>query len=100
MTNFKTYQKSIEFYHLCRKLILPSYLKTQLLRASSSITLNLAEGAAKFSKIEQRKFYRISYSSLKECDAIFDLHNIDILNIRQLSLHLGKMLFCLIKSRQ
>ncbi len=46
MKNFKTYQLSVSLYKACTALRLPSHLKNQLLRASSSIPLNLADGGA------------------------------------------------------
>jgi hypothetical protein len=47
LKNFRTYQLSINFYQLCRQTSLPAFLKNQLLRASSSISLNLAEGSSR-----------------------------------------------------
>jgi len=74
LKNFRTYQLSVEFYHECLKVKLPSYLQDQLLRASSSVALNLAEGYGKLTRKDQRKFFHQSFGSLRECQAIFDLH--------------------------
>ncbi|RMG42542.1 MAG: four helix bundle protein, partial [Candidatus Dadabacteria bacterium] len=41
---FRTLQLAIAFYKLCRLQPLRGNLKDQLLRASSSIALNLSEG--------------------------------------------------------
>jgi four helix bundle protein len=98
MTNFRTYQTSITFFKLCRAVPLPYYLKDQLLRAASSITLNLAEGSSKESKKEQKRFYNIAYASLSECRAVFDLY--DIRHLDKEIDTLGAMLYCLIKSRK
>ena len=45
----------------------------QLLRASTSIVLNLAEGAGEFSPREKARFYRLSRRSGTECAAILDV---------------------------
>jgi len=50
-----------------------SELKSQLIRASSSIVLNLAEGSGKRTTKDRRKFFDISYGSFKETEAILDL---------------------------
>lgn len=50
-----------------------SDLRDQLRRASNSIVLNLAEGAAELSPAEKARFYRFSRRSANECIAILDL---------------------------
>ena len=47
-------------------------LADQLARASTSIVLNLAEGAGKFSKPDKRRYYVIAAGSTTECAAILD----------------------------
>ncbi len=75
MKNFRTYQLAVEFYRQAAALQLPRHLKDQLDRAASSIPLNLAEGAGRFSKNDKKRFYRIAFASLRECQAIIDLAN-------------------------
>ena len=48
-------------------------ISDQLLRASSSIALNIAEGAGEFSGPEKARFYRIARRSATECAAILDV---------------------------
>lgn len=72
------YQAAIEFTAIADNLIekFPSgraYLIDQLLRASTSIALNIAEGAGEFSAKEKARFYRMSRRSATECAAIFDI---------------------------
>ena len=75
-SNFRTYQLSVQLYRECSKLKLPHYLKDQVLRASSSVALNLVEGNAKRSPKEQRRFFEISFGSLREVQSILDLANV------------------------
>jgi four helix bundle protein len=48
-------------------------LLDQLLRASTSVVLNIAEGAGEFSPREKARFYRMSRRSATECSAIMDV---------------------------
>ncbi len=75
MKNFRTYQLAKQLYQLSCTLKLPAYLRGQLLRASSSVVLNLAEGRGKRTMADQRKFFDISFGSIREVQAIFDLSN-------------------------
>ena len=73
MQKFKTYQLAINFYRNSRKLNLREPLKNQFRRASLSIVLNLAEGSAKPTAKDRKKFYYISLGSLREVQAILDM---------------------------
>jgi len=73
LKNFEAYKLSVEFHHQCKNARCPSYLKNQLLRASSSIALNLAEGSGKNTPLDQRRFYSIALGSIRECQAILEL---------------------------
>ena len=73
MKDFRTYQLAVKFYQLTADLRLPRHLRDQLQRAASSVALNLAEGAGRFSKKDQKRFYHIAFGSLRECQAILDL---------------------------
>lgn len=77
MRNFRTFDKAVEFYRHVQTLGLPSHLKEQLLRASSSIALNLAEGRAKPTRKDQLKFFNIAFGSLRESQAILILANLE-----------------------
>ncbi|MEK7158951.1 MAG: four helix bundle protein [Patescibacteria group bacterium] len=50
-----------------------NFLKDQLKRASTSIVLNIAEGAGRFSKKDKRNFYIMARGSVFECVAILKI---------------------------
>ena len=65
MQKFKTYQLATEFYRNSKRLHLKEPHRSQFRRAVSSIVLNLAEGSAKPTAKDRRKFYYISLGSLR-----------------------------------
>jgi four helix bundle protein len=72
------YQCAIDYVVLADDIVqrLPrgrAYLGEQLQRASTSIPLNIAEGAGEFSPKEKARFYRIAKRSATECAAIMDV---------------------------
>ena len=97
LKNFRTYQLSLEFYHLASKIRMQNHLKDQLLRAASSVSLNLAEGAAKRTPKDRRKFYNIAQASMIECSAIFDLNKIEDKSLRDLISALNGSLYNLVR---
>ena len=79
----------------------------QLKRAALSVPLNIAEGAGRFTKPDQRNFYVVSRSSVFECVAIFDiLKDEDIMGLGdfdafyQLADEMSRILFAMIKRVQ
>lgn len=97
MYNFKTHQISVEFYRLTQQVDLPKHLKDQMNRASSSVSLNLAEGNAKFSYKDKARIYQIAYGSFRECQTILELAQIPNAEIEAKSKHLGASLYRLIQ---
>jgi len=72
-TSFRTYELAVQFYRESRDLGLPTFLRDQFDRASSSIVLNLAEGSAKASRKDRHRFFQIALGSVRECQAILRL---------------------------
>ena len=73
-------------------------MRDQLLRASSSVALNLAEGSGRFGRKDQRQFYHIAFASLRECQAILALEGICNTEIDSCSDKLAAHIFKLIRS--
>ncbi len=75
LQKFRTYALALEFYRDCKQLRVSPVLRSQLLRAVSSIVLNLAEGSAKPTAKERARFYSIAFASFRECQAILSLES-------------------------
>ena len=54
LKNFRAFQLAKEFYQICKTLKLPVHLKDQLMRASSSTALNLAESSGERTDLESQ----------------------------------------------
>lgn len=72
------YQVSLDFIALADDVVeaLPrgrGHLADQLSRASTSIVLNLAEGAGKWTGPDKRRYYLSAVGSATECAAILDV---------------------------
>ena len=76
MTNFRTYQLAKELFRKSRSVKLKNPYRDQFERAILSIVLNLAEGSAKTSNADRRKFYEIAMGSLREVQALIDIMDI------------------------
>lgn len=68
-------------------------MKDQLLRASSSIALNLSEGNARRTLKDKRKFFNIAYASAKEVQTICTLEQINKLAFK--ADKIAGMIYCL-----
>ena len=75
---FNVYKDSRDFYKECIKLT-KSFprefwsFKDQLLRASLSVCLNIAEGSAKYSDKDFKRYLENSLGSINECYACLDI---------------------------
>ena len=81
---FSVYKDSKLFYQNCisiTKRFTRDYweLKDQLLRASLSVSLNIAEGSAKYSDRDFKRYIENSLGSINECVSCLDIardHNL------------------------
>ncbi len=93
MKNFKTYQLAKQLYKDCSVQPVKGELRDQLHRASLSVALNIAEGSAKPSLKDRRRFYTIALGSLREVQTIIDLENLPLENSAdQLGAHLYRLI--------
>jgi len=78
--------KNLDVYKISLKLVKEVYKATRLFpkeeqfvlisqvrRAAISVSSNIAEGASRISKLEKKRFYEISRSSLVEMDTQFEI---------------------------
>ncbi|MBY0470491.1 four helix bundle protein [bacterium] len=70
---FLTYDLAVALYRHVETIQARASLREQLLRASESVVLNIAEGAGRTGKKDQARFYAIALGSLREVQAVFDL---------------------------
>ena len=90
---FRSLDLAVEFCQMVKLLKLPIHLRDQMLRASSSVALNLAEGSGKPSSKDKRRFYSIALGSLRECQAILRIEGIEDLKLLDLADHLGASIY-------
>ncbi len=98
MKSFRTLDLSVELYELSEKSDAKGNLRDQLLRAASSISLNLSERNGNFSVKEKKRFYKMAYASLKESQTILRLLNVSDEAILNKADHLGASIYKLIQS--
>lgn len=95
LRDFKAFQIAKKIHLACKSLKVSRLLRDQLLRASASIALNIAEGSGKRTAQDQRRFYSISLGSLRECQAVLELEEIENKELLQWMDQLGAILFTL-----
>ena len=93
MSSFKSLNLAIELYQECKKIKLNRAITDQLIRASSSVALNLAEGNQRFSTRDKRKFFNIALTSLREVQCIIKMENLKMIELK--AHQLGGMIYCL-----
>ena len=96
LKNFRSFHLATELYQKCQAIHAAMHLKDQLLRASLSVALNLAEGSAKPTPKERRRFYSIALASLRETQALLML--MDRKEEQALADHLGASLYKLVQN--
>jgi len=67
---------AVEFYREIRAIKFSRHEQEQCQRAALSIALNLAEGRGKMTRKDQVKFFSIAFGSVRECQAILILNDL------------------------
>jgi four helix bundle protein len=98
MKAFRSLDLSVEFYELSEKSDLRGNLRDQLMRAASSISLNLSEGNAKRTPKEKKRFYQMAYASTQECKTILKLAKVSDPAIIDTVDKLGAWIYNLLKA--
>ena len=98
LQRFKSYQLAVEFYRLARATSAPHYLKDQLVRAASSVALNLSEGSAKKSVKDRWRFYEIALGSVRECEACITLLSPSARSLEEPVDTLARHVYCLVRA--
>jgi four helix bundle protein len=93
LKNFRAFELAKQFYQGCKPLKMPAHLKDQLMRASSSVALNLAESSGNRTRKEQVRFYTVALGSLRECEAILNLEEVADPQLLDLCNQLGAILY-------
>jgi four helix bundle protein len=70
--NFKTYDLAVKLYRIVEQIPAKPSLRDQLLRASESVVLNLAEGRGRHTSKDQARFFAMALGSIREVRAVFD----------------------------
>lgn len=86
---FNVFRFAKQYYSGCKNVKIPKYLENQLLRASASIALNIAEGSGKRTPEDQTRFYSIALGSLRECEAILAIERVNDPNLAALGDKIG-----------
>ena len=91
MRKFRCLTEAVQLYQEAKKVKLPYSLKDQLLRASSSIALNLSEGNDRYSLKDKRRFFNYALTSLREVQTLCKLENLKELALK--ADRLGAMIY-------
>ena len=93
MQKLRVYGLSMKFYRQILALKFPRHLSSQIRRASSSVVENIAEGSARRTKLDQRRFYVIAYSSACESKSILEMAEITDIGVLDCADHLCASLY-------
>ena len=70
---FRAYTEAVRLVQMVRTLSVTGHLRDQLVRATESVVLNLAEGACDATRVQKTRYFAIARASLWEAGAAIDL---------------------------
>ncbi len=79
MKNLRSLELAKTLYKQCKHQPVKGAIRDQLERASLSVCLNLAEGSAKDSPKDRRRFYVIALGSLREVQTIIEIEGLPLM---------------------
>jgi four helix bundle protein len=91
--NFQAYDLAVKLHRAVQTIELKHSLKDQLIRASESAVLNLAEGSGKPTPRDKARFYAIAFGSVREVQAVFDLASVQDHRLVDLLDHLAACVY-------
>ena len=91
MASLRSHDLAVELYQLAKGVRVSRHLKDQLVRAASSVALNLAEGSGRRGEKDRLHFFTIAFGSLREVQSIIKLENLISLDAK--ADHLGACLY-------
>lgn len=71
--NLRCHELALNFYREIKDKKFPTHIKSQLLRATVSISLNLSEGWGRKSVNDRKRFYQIAFGSIREVQSVTKL---------------------------
>jgi four helix bundle protein len=98
MKNFRTLDLAVQFFRDVEAMKMQGELRDQIIRAASSISLNLSEGNAKRTVKEKKRYYHTAYASCQECKTILRLAKFENEKIMNEADKLGAYIYNLLKS--
>ena len=98
MKNFSALHQAAQFYRDAKSVKLPSHLKNQLLRAASSICLNLAEGRGRRTRKDQLRHFYIALGSARECQGVLIIEDLEGSELWQMIDRTTASIYLLIKN--
>lgn len=98
MKELFAHKLAVELYQVAKEQKLPRHLKDQLVRASSSIALNLNEGWGRRTEKDRMHFFTMALGSLREVQSICKLESLTALEKN--ADFLGICLYRLTRSRR
>ncbi len=92
-TNLKVYQKAVKLYQQVKTLKLKGAVRDQIIRASMSVCLNLAEGNNRNGLKDRKKFFNIALTSHREVQALIEMEELS--ELTELADIIGAQLYLL-----
>ena len=97
---FRALKEAIRFYHLVKRLRIPSRrLKDQLVRAAESTALQLSEGDGRISQQDRLCFFNRALTSIKEAQTALILAEVSDPLVKDRADYLGAAIYKLTRWR-